>query len=61
MAWHREDTKQLPESVVIQANGAYVSLSDWLSCLLHVLGRYIHMEKNGTVGAHEGSLHPRSW
>ena len=28
MAWHREDTKPLPESVVIQANGAYMSLSD---------------------------------
>ena len=28
MAWHREDTKPLPESMVIQANGAYVSLSD---------------------------------
>ena len=31
MAWHREDTKPLPESVVIQANGVYMSLSDWLS------------------------------
>ena len=28
MAWYREDTKPLPESVVIQANGAYMSLSD---------------------------------
>ena len=28
MAWHIEDTKPLPESVVIQANGAYMSLSD---------------------------------
>ena len=36
MAWHREDTKPLPESVVIQANGAYMSLSDWLSWLLHI-------------------------
>ena len=35
MVWHREDTKPLPESVVIQANGAYMSLSDWLSWLLH--------------------------
>ena len=61
MAWHREDTKPLPESVVIQANGAYMSLSDWLSWLLHVLGRYIHTEKNGTVWAHEGYLHPHSW
>ena len=26
MTWHREDTKPLPESVVIQANGAYMSL-----------------------------------
>ena len=26
MAWHREDTKPLLESVVIQANGAYESL-----------------------------------
>ena len=45
MAWHREDTKPLPESMVIQANGAYMSLSDWFSWLLHVLGRYIHTEK----------------
>ena len=59
MAWHREDTKPLPESmVVIQANGAYMSLSDWLSWLLHVLGTYIHTEKNGTVWAHEGYLQP---
>ena len=61
MTWHREDTKPLPESVVIQANGAYMSLSDWLSWSLHVLGRYIHTEKNGTVWAHEGYLHPHSW
>ena len=61
MAWHREDTKPLPESVVIQANGAYMSLSDWLSWLFHVLGRYIHTEKNGTVWAHKGYLHPHSW
>ena len=54
MTWNRETTKPLPESVVIQANGAYMSLSDWLSWLLHVLGRYIHTEKNGTVWAHEG-------
>ena len=61
MAWHREDTKPLPESVVIQANGAYMSLSDWWSWLLHVLRRYIHTEKNGTVWAHEGYFHPPSW
>ena len=61
MAWHREDTKPLPESVVIQANGVNMSLSDWLSWLFHVLGRYIHTEKNGTVWAHEGYLHPHSW
>ena len=61
MAWHGEDTKPLPESVVIQANGAYMSLSDWLSWLLHVLGKYIHTEKNGTVWAHEGYFHPHSW
>ena len=30
MAWHREDTKPLPESVVIQAKSAYMSLLDWL-------------------------------
>ena len=28
MAWHRVDTKPLPESVVIQAYGAHMSLSD---------------------------------
>ena len=45
MTWHREDTKPLPGSVVIQANGAYMSLSDWLSWLLHRMGKYIHAEK----------------
>ena len=39
MAWHREDTKPLPGSVVIQANGAYMSLSDWLNWLLHRIGK----------------------
>ena len=39
MAWHREDTKPLPGSVVIQANGALMSLSDWLSWLLHRIGK----------------------
>ena len=43
------------------ANGAYMSLSDWLSWLLHILGRYIHTEKNGTLWAHEGYLHPHIW
>ena len=43
------------------ANDAYMSLSDWLSWLLHVLERYIHAEKNGTVWPHEGYLHPHSW
>ena len=66
MAWHREDTKPLPEAVVIQANGAYIWVSqiDWVDHFpgsLHVLGRYIHTEKNGTVWAHEGYLHPHSW
>ena len=61
MAWHIEDTKPLPESVVIQANSAYMSLSDWLSWLLHVLGKYFHATKNGTVWPHEGYPHPHSW
>ena len=61
VAWHREDPKPLPESVVIQANGAYMSLSDWLSWLFHRIGKYIHAEKNGTGWAHEGYLHPHSW
>ena len=39
MAWYREDIKPLPESLVIQANGAYMSLSDWLSWLLHRIGK----------------------
>ena len=39
MAWYREDNKPLPESLVIQANGAYMSLSDWLSWLLHRIGK----------------------
>ena len=38
MAWHRENTKPLPEPAVIQADGAYMSLSDWLSWLLHRIG-----------------------
>ena len=45
MAWHKEDTKPLPASVVIQANGAYMCLLDWLSWLLHRIGKYIHAEK----------------
>ena len=45
MAWHIEDTKPLPGSVVIQANGAYMNLSDWLSWLLQVLGKYFHAKK----------------
>ena len=39
MAWQGEDTKPLSESVVIQANGAYMSLSDWLGWLLHRIGK----------------------
>ena len=39
MAWYKEDTKPLPESVVIQDNGAYTSLPDWLSWLLHRIGK----------------------
>ena len=62
MAWHREDTKPLPGSVAIQANGAHMSLSDWLSWLLHRIGKiYPWGEKNGTVWAHEGYLHPHNW
>ena len=62
MAWHRGDTKPLPESMAIQANGAYMSLSDWLSWFFFtVMGRYIYTEKNGTVWAHEGYFHPHSW
>ena len=70
MAWHREDTKPLPESVVIQANGAYLSLSDWWSWLLHVLRRYIHTEKTVlfehtrdtfTPLAESGQFRPSGW
>ena len=39
MAWYREDTEPLLESVVIHANGAYMSLLDWLSWLLHRIGK----------------------
>ena len=59
MAWHKEDTKPLPESVLIQAFCTYMSLSDWLSWLLGKI--YIHAEKNGTVWAHDGCLRPHSW
>ena len=48
-------------SVVIRVNGVYMRLSDWLSWLLHRFGKYIDAEKNGTVWAHGGYLHPRSW
>ena len=61
IAGYREDTKPLPESGVIQANGVYMSLSDWLSWLFTVLGKYIHAEKNATVWAHEGCFHPHIW
>ena len=39
MAWHREGTKPLPGSAVIQDIGAYKSLSDWLSWLLKRIGK----------------------
>ena len=40
MAWCRADTKRLPESVVIEVNGAHMRLSGSLSWLLHrVSGR----------------------
>ena len=46
MAWHREDTKPLPESVVIQSDSVYMTLSDWLSWLLHHIGKiYPYGEK----------------
>ena len=48
MAWHREDTKPLPESVVIQAN-----FSDRLGWLLHRIGKYIDAEKT-VLSEHKG-------
>ena len=58
MAWHREDTKPLPESLVIQANCAYLSPSDWLSWLLHRIGKiYPYGEKRHCLSTH---LHPHS-
>ena len=39
MAWCLADTKPLPGSLVIQVNGAYMRLSDWLSWLLHRIGK----------------------
>ena len=60
MAWHREDSKPLPESVVIQANGAYMSLLDWL--ITSPYSENISMQrKRGIVWANEGYLHPHSW
>ena len=47
MAWHRKDTKPLPRI-------------DWVDYFT-VLGKCIHAEKNGTVWAHEGYLHPHNW
>ena len=38
----------------------WVSRIDWVDYFT-VLGKYIHAEKNGTVWAHEGYLHPHSW
>ena len=37
-----------------------VSRIDWVDYFT-VLGKYIDAEKNGTVWAHEGYLHPHSW
>ena len=53
--------KALPESVVIQVNGAYKFLLDWLLITSSYWEMYIDAEKNGTVWAHEGYLHPHSW
>ena len=62
MAWHREETnKPLPESAVIQAYGAYMSLPDWLSWLPVRIEKIYPYGKNGTVWAHEGYLHPHRW
>ena len=41
MAWHQAHTEPLPESGVIQLNGAYMRLSDWMSWLLHRIGKII--------------------
>ena len=63
MAWHREDTKPLPGSVVIHCRPIvhiWVSRIDWVDYFT-VLGKYIHTEKNGTVWAREWCLHPHSW
>ena len=49
MAWHKEDTKPLPGSVVTQVNGAYMSLSDWLSWLLHRIGKIYPCGEKKTV------------
>ena len=38
----------------------WVSRIDWVDYFT-VLGKYIHAEKNGTVWAHEGYLHPHNW
>ena len=60
MVWRRADSKPLPGSVVIQVNGAYMlSRIDEVDYFT-VLGKYIDAEKNGTVWAHEGYLHPHS-
>ena len=59
MAWHKEDTKPLPGSVVTQVNGAYMSLSDWLSWLLHRIGKiYPCGEKKWHCLSTSGILHP---
>ena len=55
------DFNALPESVVIQVNGAYKFLLDWLLITSSYWEMYIDAEKNGTVWAHEGYLHPHSW
>ena len=61
MAWHREDTKPLPESVVIQANGAYMSLSDWLSWLLHRIGKIYPCGEKRYCMSTRGIPSPYSW
>ena len=52
MAWHREDTKPLSESVVIQANCAYTSLSDWSSWLFQLIWENIPMRRKTVLFEH---------
>ena len=61
MAWYRDDTKPLPKSLVIWANGAYMSLSDWLRWLLHRIRKIYPCGEKRYCLSTRGIPSPHSW